>query len=340
MTMENILIVKLSAIGDVIHALPVSYAIKESFPKAKITWVVEPPAYDLLLNNPYIDRILVFEKKKFKSIGGFMKHLPSFSSLIKETEYDVALDLQGLSKSAAIAYLSGAPLKLGCCNMREFSDRISKPICGPNQHGHIVERYLDVARALGCTVRNVAFPVEITEQEASLAERIAAQAGMCMDNPYVVLAAGANWPNKRWPTGHYAKLADWLYQQRIIPVVVGGGVVDSRLVQEINAKAEIPAVDLVGKTTLKQLAHIIRRAKALVGGDTGPMHLAAGLGKPVVALMGPTDVVRNGPYGQSGNAIEIEADCKHCWKRQCPLGKDCLAEIQVEQVRDKLKEIL
>lgn len=336
MTLNNIMVVKLSAIGDVIHALPVSYAIKESFPESKLTWVVEPPAYDLLTNNPYIDRIIVFEKKKFKSLGGFLKNIPSFSSVIRQEKYDAVLDLQGLGKSAAIAYLSNAPIKLGCANMRELSDWVSKPVCGKNKDGHIVERYLDVARELGCKVDKVKFPVEITEQESDLTKRITQQAGMNIENRYVVLAVGANWPNKRWPTSHYAKLVDWLYDKNIIPVVIGGGAVDARLVAEINEHSEIPPIDLVGKTTLKQLAYLIKNSLALVGGDTGPMHLAAGLGKSVVALMGPTDANRNGPYGQLENAIEINADCKYCWKRKCPLDKDCLAQISVEQVKEKL----
>ena len=340
MSIKNVLVVKLSAIGDVIHALPVSYAIKESFPEAKVTWVVEPPAYDLLTNNPYIDHILLFEKKKFKTIGGLLKNLPGISAELKKIKYDVALDLQGLGKSAVITYLSGAPVKLGCCNMREFSHLVSKPVCGRNQNGHIVERYLDVVRELGCKVEKVVFPVAITEKEADIANKLMVQAGMNMKNPYVVLAVGANWPNKRWPTNLYAELVDILYAKDIIPVVIGGGVVDARLVAEINEQAEIPPVDLVGKTTLKELAYIIQNAKAIVGGDTGPMHLAAGLGKTVVALMGPTDANRNGPYGQPENVIEISRDCKHCWKRECKLSLDCLADIKVQTVVEKLQAIL
>ena len=340
MPIRNILVVKLSAIGDVIHALPVSYAIKETFPEAKVTWVVEPPAYDLLTNNPYIDEIIVFEKKKFKSIGGFIKHIPAFAALLKAGHYDVALDLQGLGKSAAIAYLSHAAIKLGTCNMRELSNYVSKPVCGSNQNGHIVERYLDVVRALGCKVDHVEFPIHITDREVDLTIKRMQQAGMKESNPYVVLAIGANWPNKRWPTAYYAQLVDWLYTQSLIPVLIGSGVVDERLVDEINAKTEIPAIDLVGKTTLKQAAHVIRGAQVLIGGDTGMTHLAAALRKTSIELMGPTDAKRNGPYGQLENVIEITKDCKYCWERQCRFNLDCLAQISVAQVVEKLKNLI
>ena len=337
---KSVLVVKLSAIGDVIHALPVSYAIKETYPEAKVTWVVEPPAYDILKDNPYIDNIIVFEKKKFKSMRGFFKNYGPFTKILNADKYDASLDLQGLFKSAAIAWSAKAPIRLGTCNMREMSHKVSRPVVGPNANGHIVERYLDVVRELGCQVNKVVFPMEISQRDQQAAEGAMQQAGIRMENPYVVLAVGANWPNKRWPTRYYAKLSDWLYDRKIIPVIIGGGMLDSTLAGEIDAEAEIPPIILVGKTTLKQLAHVIKNAKAVVGGDTGPVHLAAGLGVPTVMVMGPTDANRNGPYGQLENAIEANRPCKYCWKRACPKGLECLSVIHPEAVEEKLKKYL
>ena len=337
---KSVLVVKLSAIGDVIHALPVSYAIKETYPEAKVTWVVEPPAYDILKDNPYIDNIIVFEKKKFKSMRGFLKNYGPFTKILNADKYDASLDLQGLFKSAAIAWSAKAPIRLGTCNMREMSHKVSRPVVGPNANCHIVERYLDVVRELGCQVNKVVFPMEISQRDQQAAEGAMQQAGIRMENPYVVLAVGANWPNKRWPTRYYAKLSDWLYDRKIIPVIIGGGMLDSTLAGEIDAEAEIPPIILVGKTTLKQLAHVIKHAKAVVGGDTGPVHLAAGLGVPTVMVMGPTDANRNGPYGQLENAIEANRPCKYCWKRACPKGLECLSVIHPEAVEEKLKNYL
>lgn len=331
MGIKNILVIKMSAIGDVIHALPVSYALKEAFPDAKVTWVVETAAYDLLTNNPYIDEILLFEKNKFRSIGGLIKNLPSFSSVLKQKKIDVSLDLQGLGKSGVIAFLSGAPLKLGCCRMREGSNWVSRPVCGSHQNGHIVEQYLDVVRQLGGKVGKVIFPLEITVEEQALAKRITTQAGMDMDSKYIILAIGANWPNKRWPTAYFAQLVDAIYHQGMVPVMIGGSG-DQQLAQEILSMADIPPVDLTGKTTLKQLAYIIKKAEALVGGDTGPMHLAVAVGTPTVALMGPTDARRNGPYGYGNQVLTVSHECHGCWKRTCSKNQDCLAVILPEQV--------
>lgn len=338
--MQNILVVKLSAIGDVIHALPVSYAIKESFPDVHLTWVVEPPAYDLLTMDSCVDEIITFHKKEFKSIGGFLTNYGPLKRQIQRRSYDAVLDLQGLFKSAAIARLAKAPVKLGMCNMRELSDRISRPVIGPHAQGHIVERYLDVARALGCRVDQVVFPLTVPEREADLTRRIFSQAGGNMGNPYVVFAIGANWPNKRWPIEYFAELSDWLYAQRLIPVIVGGGAVDEQRAAELCAAAEIPPINLVGRTNFKQLTCVLQHAQLTIGGDTGPVHLSAGVGTKTIMVMGPTDANRNGPYGQLENAIEVERSCKYCWNRACPKGLDCLADITVQQVRAKVEELM
>lgn len=336
--MKNFLIIKLSAIGDVVHALPVSYAIKETFPDAKITWVVEPPAYDLLKINPCVDKIILFEKKDFKSFGGFMKKFFPFRSEIQAENYDAVLDLQGLFKSAAIAFFAKSNIKLGICDMREMSDKISAPVIGENFQGHIVQRYLDTARAVGCKVEKIIFPLEVPTEQIKKADAILKHAGVHENNPYAILAIGANWPNKRWQVENFAALSDWIYDKKIVPVMIGNGAVDEQRAAEIESLVEIPPINLVGKTNLMQLTHVIKNSKFVIGGDTGTVHLAAGLKIPTIMLMGPTDANRNGPFGQNENAIEVERECKGCWKRACPRSEDCLEKISVEKVEEKILE--
>ena len=338
--MKNILVVKLSAIGDVIHALPVSYAIKERFPEAHLTWVVEKPAYPILEDNPYIDDIILFEKAKFRSVSGFLHEIGPFRRRLRARRYDASLDLQGLFKSAAIVWNAGARQRVGTANMREGAHLVSRPVRGAHAEGHIVERYLDVARALGCTVDEVRFPVAVSERDRAAAEALLAREGVQEGRAFVAFAIGANWPNKRWPVEHFAALADRLYRAHYVPVLVGGGRLDETLAQDIMAASEIPPVNLVGHTNLKQLAHIFTRAALVLGGDTGPVHLAAGLGTPTVMLMGPTDANRNGPYGQQENAIEVDRPCRACWKRACPKGLDCLTAITPEMVVERMRPLL
>ncbi|MEN6414726.1 MAG: glycosyltransferase family 9 protein [Veillonellales bacterium] len=339
MTYHNILIVKLSAIGDVIHALPVSHALRQCFPQARITWVVEKPAYDLLTNNPDIDEIIIFDKPQFKSLAGLIRHAPPFITALRQKQFDLALDLQGLLKSSLISFFSGAQRRLVYQNAREGSRFISERVVGAYANGHVVDRYLDVVRALGCRVEKPVFPIRVTEQDARSAQAILKQAGAGGEIPYVVLALGANWPNKIWPPEHFAALADKLFARQIIPVAVGGPG-DRKLLDRLNQTAEIPPVDLIGKTSLKQLAYVIQQAAAFVGGDTGPMHLSAALGTPTIALMGPTDVNRNGPLGQKNTALVAGRPCIGCWHRKCPTGLDCLAEISVEDVYQAIKKFV
>ena len=334
--LKTVLIVKLSAMGDVIHALPVSYAIKETFPDAKVTWVVEPPSLDLLKMNPCVDKILLFKKKDFRTLKGFMKEFFPFKHELQEQTYDAVLDLQGLFKSAAIAFFAKSNIKLGICNMREMSDKVSKPVIGENAQGHIVERYLDTARAVGCVVGNVTFPIQIPVDESEKARKIMEHAGIREGNPYVVFAVGANWANKRWDTEKFAALGDWFYQLAVVPVLIGSGAVDEQLAKEIESKMEIPPINLVNRTNIPQLAHVIRTARLIIGGDTGPVHMGAALGVRTIMLMGPTNVERNGPFNQLQNAIEVDRTCKGCWKRSCPKKEICLEKITVDIVKDKI----
>lgn len=335
---KNILIVKLSAIGDVIHALPVAHALKQTYPKARITWVVEKPAYDLLTNNPDIDEIIIFDKPKFKSLAGLLKNGYEFAQELKKRNFDLVLDLQGLFKSAAISYLSGAPKRLVYCNARELSHLVGQRICGEHAQGHVVDRYLDVARHLGGRVDKVQFPIHITELETKKTVAIANHAGLKLENPYIVLAPGTNWPSKCWPPAHFAKLADMLYDSNIIPVIIGGAN-DKRLAHEIIANTGVPPVDLTGKTSMKQLAYIIKKSQGFVGGDTGPMHLAVAVGAKVVTMFGPTDPKRNGPYGDQHTVIRADVDCSSCWKRTCKFGQPvCMSKISPEQVYQTMIE--
>ena len=336
---NNILIVKLSAIGDVIHALPVAHALKQTYPHCRITWIVEKPAYDLLTNNPDIDEIIIFDKPQFKSLAGLLTNGYTFAQQLKAHHFDLAIDLQGLFKSAAISYLSGAPKRLVYCNARELSHLIGQRICGEHEQGHVVDRYLDVTQYLGCPVDDVQFPIHITKSEGQKAETIANHAGLSLENPYVVLAPGTNWPSKCWPTTHFAKLATKLYDEHIISVIIGGSN-DQRLAQQIITNTKAPVVDLTAKTSMKQLAYIIKQAQAFVGGDTGPMHLSVAVGTPAVAMFGPTDPQRNGPYGDLHKVLLAPVPCQGCWKRVCPKEEDCMSTISPEKVFETIKSIV
>ena len=337
--MNSVLIVKLSAIGDVVHALPAAYAIKETYPAAHITWVVEPPAYDIVRMCPSVDEVLVFPKKELRTWGGFRRGFPPFRRILQARRYDAALDLQGLFKSAAIAFFVHARRKIGTGFMREGAWLVSRPVRGAHIGGHIVDQNLDVARALGCAVREIRFPLQIpADAVRSAAEKRAAVCGG--DRPYAVLIVGASRANKIWRAAYFARLAGLLRTAGITPLLVGGGAADERRAAEIAALSEEALPSLVGRTTFPELAALLRGACVVVGGDTGPTHLSDAVGAPTLMLMGSWPPARNGLYRQRENVIEIDRPCRHCMKRVCPLGLDCLDVITPEQVMDRVGRLV
>lgn len=337
--MKNIMLIKLSALGDVIHALPVSYAIKETFPNSKLTWVVEPQSREIVEMNPCVDEIITFYKKDFKTIRGLWNNLIPFRREIQDERYDVVLDLQGLFKSAAIAFFAKSPMKIGTCDMREGSDKISKRIVGEHSEGHVVDRYLDSARAIGCRVDEVQFPLEIPEDVASETTELLASEGVRINSPYVVMVVGASWATKRWKTSHFVAMAEWLYANRVVPVLVGSGTVDSFIASEVSNAMEVPPVNLVGRLNLKQLAFTLDNARLVIGADTGPTHLAVALETRTIMLMGATNPNRTGSYDQQENIMMVDRPCKICMKKICPKKLDCLELITPEMVQRKIMEM-
>ncbi|MBO6178308.1 MAG: glycosyltransferase family 9 protein [Selenomonadaceae bacterium] len=363
----NILIIKLSAIGDVIHALSVPNFIKQTFPDAKIYWAVEAAAFPLVQACPDVDEAILVPKKEIRSLTGFIKNVPGLRKKLREREYDYSLDLQGLLKSALIANLAGAKKKLGVAKMREFSNLISKSVKGEHKDGHIVEQYLDVAKAMGAKGEVKGFTLKLSEKEQEKAIKTFNEAltnlkttnaeqqpnptagspegyalwrgagaaplpGLGGAQEVAALIIGGNWPNKRWSGENWGKVAEALWEQGLLPVVFGAGEVDEATRDEILKNVKVPIADLVGKTSLLEAAHLLKNVKIAVGGDTGLTHMAAGMGVPVVMLMGPTNKERNGPFLQEKYAIEVDRDCKGCWKRRCPKGEDCLGAIEADAV--------
>ena len=336
----NIIIVKLSAIGDVIHALPVSYALRQKYPTAHITWIVEPTAYEIVKHNPCVDEVILFQKKAFKTLKGFRQNFKPLYKLLHQRKYDISIDLQGLFKSLAVVLTVNAKKKIGYVDMREGSNLISKAIKGDNYNGHIVDRYLDTVKYLGCDTNNVIFPLKNTADEISYVNTLLNASKINDNTPFIIFAVGTNWVNKCWSTKNFATLSDLLFKHRLKTVLIGFGKNDEWKSAEIIRQSQFDnIVNLVGKTSLMQTAALIKKAKAVVGGDTGNLHLAAALNIPAIMLMGPTDPNRNGPYKQKNNVILAGHDCDGCWKRICKKNIDCLSTITPDTVLEKILKI-
>lgn len=336
----NILIVKLSAIGDVIHALPVSYALRQKYPTAHITWIVEPTAYEIVKHNPCVDEVILFQKKAFKTLKGFRQNFKPLYKLLHQRKYDISIDLQGLFKSMAVVLTANAKKKIGYVDMHEGSNLISKPIKGTHYNGHIVDRYLDTVKYLGCNTEDIIFPLQNTTEEIDYINTLLKSYNIAEKTPFIIFAVGTNWVNKCWSTKNFAKLSDLLSTHNLKTILIGFGKNDEqKAIEIIQQSTTNNIINLVGKTSLMQTSALIKKATAVIGGDTGNLHLAAALNIPAIMLMGPTDPNRNGPYKQKHNVILAGHDCDGCWKRTCKKNIDCLSTITPNLVLEKILKI-
>jgi heptosyltransferase-1/heptosyltransferase-2 len=338
MEYKNILIIKMSSLGDILHTLPFVAALRERFPKAKITWLAHPQFADFIPEPPMIDEIIRFDKVKFQKIS-FVEKIRYFFNmrrLLKEKNFDLVIDMQGLFKSAVLAFLSGCKTRIGYCEMRELSGFVSKAVKREHSKGHVIERYLDVARFLGSECKKIEFPMADLQEAQKSAQEKLKKGGV--KTKYVVIAPAARWKTKEWLLEYYAKLAKMIIKDGFWVILVGG-TNDRKKSSTIKSLAESKEIlDLTGETTLKELAALIKSCEVYISADTGPLHFAAAFKKPLIAMYGPTLANRTGPYANDNASIIISpASCIGCLKKKCS-NWHCMSDISPEAVYKVFKE--
>jgi heptosyltransferase I len=332
----RILLVKLSSFGDVLHALPTLEALRAAFPTAHITWLVEAAYAPLLTGHPALNEVWVAPRLRpgeFLS-GANPARLLTLLKQLRAYSFDLVVDVQGLLKSAVWVTLARSPRKVGYDRTREGSylaltERV-KPF---DPEAHAVHRYLNLAHYLGAPPALPRFRLGL-DAAVDTAALVPVKAG----RPLAVLHPGARWASKLWPPASWARLAEWLNRQGFF-VAVTGSRADQALAEAILAQSPAPLLNLAGRTSLAQLAGILRKARLAVTTDTGAMHLAAALGTPVAALFGPTAPWRTGPFGEGHQVIRLGLPCSPCFKRQCPEPR-CLTDLTPEMVEAACEKIL
>lgn len=333
-SVKRVLIIKLSALGDVIHALPVSAALRSSFPDIELTWAIEEGFSPLVAGNPCLNNILMLPKVKGRHLRSPSFHRDYFRRLrdVRMRRFDLTLDLQGLTKSAVVAAASGAPLRIGYHWLREAASFFERPVPRRPDSVHIVDQYLDVARFLGATVEQPVFPFHIPEADADAVTAMLEENGIKPGDPFVSINPASALAIKQWSAENFAALIDIIARRLSLPCVLV--TADMAVASCVEAAARRPFINLAGHTNLKQLASVLDRSAVHVCGDTGSGHLAAALGARVVALVGPTDAERICPYGQRRFVLR-HSDCCHrtCKPHHCHYTYPrCLAAIQVNEV--------
>jgi heptosyltransferase I len=321
---DRFLIVRLGALGDVVHAIPVAAALRRAFPSARIDWLVGGKHRDILDLVPVIDRRLVFNNF-FADVGE-----------LRRARYDVAIDLQGLIKSAILARASGAARVVGFSS-RYARERLARPfyteaynpgrggLYDPRETRHVVEINLGMLQQLGVPLAPPEFPIEPVDSE------VARWAGGQTGGRYALLNPGAAWPNKRWPPARLAAVAAALRERHGLMSVVLWGPDEESLAAEVVAQAGGAAV-LSPRTTIADIVALARGAAVMVSGDTGPTHIAAAVGAPLVGIYGPTRPARNGPLAPRDVAISRDAICQCHHLRSCRLDRMCLLDIEAAEV--------
>ena len=345
----NILIVKTSAIGDVIHTLPALNALRRKYPEARIDWLVEEAAADLVIGHKALDTVLVSRRKawardlKQGRVGAAWRGFADFVRELRAIEYDLLLDFQGLLKSGIFVGLARAKRKVGFGKGMEHAEcsylflNESIPPVSMDQHAAI--RELLLLKAIGIESEEIVFDLPVTDEQRETIGHLLADEGIDPAKPLVAINPMTTWETKHWRNDRFARVADALLDKGMA-VVFSGGPQDVRGIEDIRAAMSGKAASLAGRTTLKELAALYEKVAVLITTDTGPMHLAAATGAPVVALFGPTAPWRTGPFGEGHRILRADIGCSPCLKRQCDRDHACMTRITVDQVVQAAQAVL
>lgn len=330
----HFLIVKLSSIGDVVHTLPAVAALRRQFPDSRITWVVERGSQTVLSGNATIDEIVTIDTRRWRKNllqGAVWREAMTAVGRLRGQPIDVAFDFQGLIKSGAITALSGARRRLGFSNdgLREEASRffLTHQIV-IERRSHVIDKNIQLVASLGVARQKVyEFPIFVAPEDEKMMEMALARHELVK---FAIINPGGGWPTKLWPTDRYAAIADLLWERYNLASVVTYGPGEEPLAEAVVQGSRTGRAFMIA-STLKQFVALARKAALFVGGDTGPLHIAAACRTPIVGIYGPTEPERNGPFDPLDICVGLEVECRpNCYRRRCP-SIECM-EIPVDMV--------
>ncbi|MBC8105160.1 MAG: lipopolysaccharide heptosyltransferase I [Anaerolineae bacterium] len=329
---RRILLIKPSALGDIVHALPVLNLLKRRWPDAEISWLIGSSFAGLLDGHPQLHEVIRFDRHRFAQAWWnprAMVQMLRFIIGLRRRQFDLVIDLQGLLRSGLTAKLARSPIRMGFSNAREMAWMFYTHRVPAAADQHALDRNLQVAEALGCGRSPVEFVLPVDEADREFVHEM-----LPADQPYAVLLPGTNWLTKRWPVEYFAALVGPLKQRYNFTSVVAGGSDAAELAPRING-----ALDLTSRTNLKQLVALLAGAELVIANDSGPMHIAAALGRPLVTMFGPTNPMRTGPWGHDDSVVNVDIQCSPCYSRKCShiscmkwLGPEAVLRIAHEQI--------
>lgn len=335
---DRIALIKPSALGDIVHSLPVLSALRHRFPDSHITWVVNRSFEGLLNGHPDLNETLPVDRQGMKKgVGKALAAVHRLGKELRRRRFDLVIDMQGLLRSGLMTSTTGAARRVGLGTAREGA-RFFYTDLVPTPHGfaeHAVDRHWRLAEAFGVGDLPKTFRVPIAPSAQQWADEQLRQ----LPRPWLAFGVGATWITKRWPPESFAVLAQRAQKHFGGTILFVGGPSETPLVEQVASKLTGLFRDFSGKTTLPQLAAILSCADGMVSNDTGPLHLAAALGRPVVAPYTCTQVSRHGPYGATGGAVQSSIWCQGSYLRKCS-RLECMPELHPDRLWYFLSEML
>jgi len=325
---DRFLIVRLGSLGDVIHAIPAAAALKTAYPQARVDWMVDPSYAELLGLVRCVDRVIPVDPRAIKRGIARVRFKQTLSGLRSE-DYDAVLDLQGLLKSAMLARSVRGRKTIGFAkaHLREPLARFFyTQTLDPSGIPHVIYKNLGLLESLRIYDRRVRFPLEIPR--TAVVEEVARQFGV---EGYALINPGAAWPNKQWPPERFGALASAIAAAHRLRSLVLWGPDEQDIARRV-VDASAGAAELSPPTTITDLLGIAHGARLMVSGDTGPLHIAAAAGAPIVSLFGPTRPERNGPWGLYDAALSRADRCSCLYQRRCHKAARCIDDIEVADV--------
>ena len=366
---SRILLIKPSALGDVVHTIPVLVKLRARYPGARIDWLITPENAEIVRCHPALSNVVLFARRDFSKPGRRWRALLAFFGLLKQirrTKYDLVIDMHGQVRSAFFALVSGARVRIGFDRpiKRELTISAEHDLKNVPNHGwrgaregswiaythrisiptldvHAIDRYLWVGSLLGFDDEPPDLAIHLSPETIHTVERLLEEHGVPAGKPLVVLVPGTIWETKHWTIEGFAGVAREFLRQGFA-VALAGTKRDETRCRQIAAAAA-GTINLCGKTTPADLAALIRRAEVAVTNDSGSMHVAASLGKPMVSVFGPTNPVHIGPYQRPESVVRVDLPCSPCNYRrlsQCPFDHACMKQVTPAIVVERVRKIV
>ncbi len=366
---SRILLIKPSALGDVVHTIPLLVRLRARYPRARIDWLITPENAEIVRCHPALSNVVLFARHDFSRRGRRWRAVVAFLDLLKQirrAKYDLVVDMHGQVRSAFFTLISGARVRIGFDRpiKRSLTVSAEHDLKNVPSHGwrgaregswiaythripiptldvHAIDRYLWVAPLLGLDDDPPDLTIYLSSETIRNVERLLEEHGVPASKLLVVLVPGTIWETKHWTIEGFAGVARQFIREGFA-VALAGTKRDQQRCQQIAAAAP-GACDLSGKTTPAELAALIRRAEVAVTNDSGSMHVAASLGKPMVSVFGPTNPVHIGPYQRPESVVRVDLPCSPCNYRrlsQCPFDHACMKQVTSAMVVERARKIL